>query len=83
MQLMKGAKAFAYLITLLKKENQTFRKANEALSKRHRAKRTRFQANGSLNPEEARVLIAQKEVPASKRQKMSEEGSKEEAGPTI
>jgi len=48
------------LITLLKEKNQTFRKANEALSKRRRVKRTYLQANRSFNPEEARILIVQK-----------------------
>lgn len=80
-QLAKGAEAFAHLVTLLKEENQTLRKANEALSKRRRAKRTRLQAEGSLNPEEALVLINQKEAKASKRQKVSAEGSESEAGP--
>ena len=68
-------------MTLLKKENETLREANEALSKRRRAKRTRLQDSGSLNPREAQVLIAAKEGKASKRQKMLEEGGETEAGP--
>jgi len=67
---------------LLKEENETLRKANEALSKRRRAKRIRLQDSGSLNPQEAHVLIASKEGKASKRQKMLEEGGEAEAGPT-
>ena len=41
-QLAKGAEAFAYLVTLLKEENETLWKANEALSKHWRAKHTRL-----------------------------------------
>ena len=52
-QLMKGASEFIHLVTLLKKENKTLRKANEALAKRRRAKRTRLQDGESLNREEA------------------------------
>ncbi len=68
-------------MTLLKEENETLRKANEALSKRRRAKRTRLQDSGSLNLQEAQVLIAIKEGKASKRQKISEESGEMEAGP--
>ena len=68
-------------MTLMYKELRTFRKANEALSKRRRAKRTRLQDGGSLNLEEAQVLIAKKEAKRSKRQKLSEEGDDAEAGP--
>jgi len=80
-QLAKGAKAFAYLVTLLKEENETLRKANEALLKRRRAKHTRLQDSGSLNLQEAQVLIATKEGKALKRQKMLEEGGEAEARP--
>ena len=69
----------AHQMTLMREELRTLRKANEALSKRRRAKRTRLQDGGSLNLEEAQVLIAAKEGKASKRQKVSEDGGEAEA----
>ena len=39
-QLTKGTMAVMYQVALLRAENASLRKANEALSKRRRAKRT-------------------------------------------
>jgi hypothetical protein len=47
-QLTKGTIAVIYQVALLRAENDSLRKANEALSKRRRAKRTRVQLRGSL-----------------------------------
>jgi len=47
-QLTKGTMAVIYQVALLRSENTTLRKANEALSKRRRAKRTRVQLGGTL-----------------------------------
>jgi len=69
------------LVILLKEENETLWKANEALLKRWRAKRIRLQDGGLLNLQEAQVLIAAKEGKALKRQKMLEEGGEAEARP--
>ena len=80
-QLMKGASEFVHLVTLLKEENKTLRKANEALGKRRRAQRTRLQDGGSLNREEAQVLIDEKEAKHSKRSKLSDGVGDAEARP--
>jgi len=47
-QLTKGTMAVMHQVALLRAENASLRKANEALSKRRRAKRTRVQLGGSL-----------------------------------
>jgi hypothetical protein len=49
-------------VTLLIAETRTLRKANEALSKRRRAKKTRLRQGGALIVEDAHDIIAQKEV---------------------
>ena len=71
----------AYEMTLMRDELQTLRKANEALAKRRKAKRTYLQDSGSLNREEAQVLIDEKEAKRSKRQKVSEREKGAKAGP--
>jgi hypothetical protein len=43
-------------------ENHTLRKANEALSKRRRAKKTRVRQGGALTIEDAHDILAQKEA---------------------
>jgi len=45
---IKGATAIIHQMALLRIENQVLREANEALSKRQRAKKTRVQYGGSL-----------------------------------
>ncbi len=47
-QLAKGTMAMMHQVALLRAENVALHKANEALSKRWRAKRTRVQLGGSL-----------------------------------
>ena len=47
-QLTKGTMAMMHQVALLRAENASLRKANEALSKRQRANRTRVQLRGSL-----------------------------------
>ena len=59
-QLTKGTTAMMHQVALLRTEISSLRKANEALSKRRRAKRTRVQLGGSLTVRAARDLIAQK-----------------------
>ena len=46
-------------MALLRAENASLRKANEALSKRRRAKRTRVQLGGSLIVQDAQNVIGQ------------------------
>jgi hypothetical protein len=60
-------------MTLLSAEVRTLRKANEALSKRRRAKKTRVRQGGALTIEDAQDVLAQKEAeeqaPRDKRSK--------------
>lgn len=81
-QLAKGNDRLAHQMTLLTEEVRNLRQANEALSKRRRAKRTRVQDGGSLTVEDAQALIAEKEAMRSKRQKRSGEEGRMEAGPS-
>ena len=76
-----GGLRIAYKLILLKDCVQTLEKANEALAKRRRAKRTRIQEGGTCTGDAAKVLIATKEAKGSKRQKRWSEGSDAEAGP--
>jgi hypothetical protein len=59
-QLAKGTEIMAYELTLVHAELRTLRKANEALAKRRKTKRTRLQAGGALTVEDAQVLLAAK-----------------------
>ena len=58
-QLTKGATAVMHQVALLRAENASLRKANEALSKRRRAKRTRVQLGGSLVVQHAQDVLGQ------------------------
>ena len=46
-------------MALLRSENASLRKANEALSKRRRAKRTRIQLGGSLVVQDVQDIVGQ------------------------
>ena len=61
-QMAKGFEAMAYPVTLLTAENRSLRKANEALSKRRTAKKTRVRYGGVLTAQIARDIVAQKET---------------------
>jgi hypothetical protein len=56
-QLTKGTMAVMHQVALLQAEVSSLRKANEALSKRRRAKRTRVQLGGSLTVQDAQGLL--------------------------
>jgi len=56
-QLTKGTIAVIYEVTLLRSEVSSLYKANEALSKRQRAKRTRVQLGRSLTLQDAMNLL--------------------------
>ena len=74
--LAKGIEILAYEITLLTMENRSLCKANKALSKRRRAKKTRVCQGGALIVEDARDILAQKKVEEQvRRDKRSREGS--------
>ena len=65
-----------YQLTLLTAENRYLRKANEALSKRRRAERTRLQDSGPLTGEKASQLLVEKGVVKQEgRNEGIEEGS--------
>jgi hypothetical protein len=61
-QLAKSTTAVMHQMALLRAENASLRKANEALSKRRRAKKTRVQLGGSLAVQDAHDLLDQKAV---------------------
>jgi hypothetical protein len=82
MQLAKGTELIAHEMTLLGDWVRTLEKANEALSKRRRAKKTRIQAGGALTIEDAQDLIAQKDASRQKSGGKSVEGGGEEARPS-
>ena len=54
--------AVMHQVALLRAENASLRKANEALSKRRRAKKTRVRLGGSLTVQDAHDLLDQKAV---------------------
>ncbi|APA14283.1 hypothetical protein sscle_12g090530 [Sclerotinia sclerotiorum 1980 UF-70] len=60
--LAKGTERLAHENTLLSAENRTLRKANEALSKHRRAKKTQLRQGGVLTGQEAMDILSQQEV---------------------
>jgi hypothetical protein len=82
--LAKGTEILAHKNTLLTAEIRTLRKANEALSKRRRAKKTRVRQGGALEVEQAGDIVAQKEAGEQvRRDKRSREGGLNEGQSTI
>ena len=61
-QFAKGAKAMMHEVALLRTEVSALRKANEALSKRRRAKRTRIQRGGILTVQYVEELQVRQDV---------------------
>jgi hypothetical protein len=57
-----GAKVMMHQVALLSAEVSSLRKANEALSKHRKAKRTWVQLGGSLTVQDAEDLLDQKAV---------------------
>jgi hypothetical protein len=68
-------------VTLLTSENHNLREANEALSKRRRARKTRVRQRGVLTAEDARDVLAQKEVEEQAVREMRENRSRTKARP--
>ena len=60
--LAKGTKAMMHENALLRSENKDLREANEILSRRRRAKRTRIQKRGVMTVEEGRQAIDQMDI---------------------
>jgi hypothetical protein len=56
-QFAKGATAIIYQMALLRREVETLRKANEGLSKRRRAKKTRVCLGGTLTVQDAEDIL--------------------------
>ena len=69
-------------MTLLQDRVCSLEKANMALSKRQRAKRTRIQAGGALSIKDAQRLVARKEGNRGNLGKRLAEGEVLEAGPS-
>ena len=61
-QFAKGATTIMHQMALLRGEVETLRKANEGLSKRQRAKKTRVRLGGSLTVQDATDLLDQKAI---------------------
>jgi hypothetical protein len=81
--LAKGTEILAHEMTLLSAEVRTLRAANEALSKRRRAKKTRVRQGGALTVEDAQDVLAQKEAEEqARRDKRSEGGRQNEGQPS-
>jgi hypothetical protein len=74
-QLTKGTMAVMHEVALLRSEVSSLRKANEALSKRRRAKRTRVQLGGSLSVQDANGLLDQKAAGGEGVQETQPDGS--------
>ena len=74
-QLTKGIMAVMHQVALLRSENAALRKANEALSKRRRAKRTRVQLRGSLAVQDAQDVLGQGAVGSEGVQETQPSGS--------
>jgi hypothetical protein len=74
-QLAKSTTAVMHQVALLQAENSSLRKANEALSKRRRAKRTRVQLGGSLTVQGAHEALGQGADGGEKVDEIGQEGS--------
>jgi hypothetical protein len=78
--LAKGTERIAYEMTLLSAEVRTLRAANEALSKRRRAKKARIRQVGALTVEDAQDIITQKDVDEQVRRDVRAAGGSREEG---
>src|SRR6478752_6051349 len=74
--LEKGTKAVMHKVALLAAENRDLRQANEILSRRRRAKRTRLQNRGSMTIQEGQDLIDQMDVDTQVVAESSRRGGK-------
>ena len=60
----KDIEVLVHTVTLLTAENKTLRKANEALSRRRKAKMTRLRQREALSVEDGQGIVAQKDAEA-------------------
>jgi hypothetical protein len=72
----KGAKAIMHRVALLEAEVSSLRKANEELSKRRRAKKTRVRLGGSLTIQDAEDLLDQRAIDEQILQENRQSGSR-------
>jgi hypothetical protein len=75
-QLAKGVDAISHQLTLIIAENRELRKANEALSKRRRAAKTRVRKGGSLTVGEAQEILDDKAVDAQLQRETRSRGGR-------
>jgi hypothetical protein len=78
--LAKGTEILAHEMTLMSAELRTLRKANEALSKRRRAKKNRIRQGGVLTVEDAHDILAQEEVDEQIRRDKRSRGGRQNEG---
>jgi hypothetical protein len=72
--LSKGTKAVMHEMALMRAEIQDLRQANEILSRRRRAKRTRLQNRGKMTAEEGRNLTDQIDIDTQVVAELSKSG---------
>ena len=77
----KGREAIVYNNTLLATELRALRKANKALNKRRRAKKTRVRQGGTLTVEDGKDLLSQKEAQEQAAKDIRENRGGDEARP--
>ena len=75
-QFTKGASQIMHQFALLKAENQHLRQANEVLSKRRRARKTRLQQGGTLSQQVAQELQDEKDVVQQVEQEIRASGGR-------
>ena len=73
-QLAKNIITLTHSVAFLTAENRSLRKANEALSKNRRAKKTRIRLKGSFTAGEADDLLTKKEIDNQLEQEMRRNG---------
>jgi hypothetical protein len=76
-QLAKGTQVLAHSVTLLTDRVQSLERANKALSKRRKAKKTRVRLGGSLTIQDAQDILAQKEADEQLEQEMRGNGGRQ------
>ena len=74
-QMAKGATAVMHQVALLRAENSTLQKANAALSRRQRAKRTRIPITGLLSIQDAQDRLDQEAIQKQLAQESRRQGS--------
>ena len=74
-QFAKGTTAIMHQVALLKAEVSSLRKANEALAKRRRAKKSRLRQGGSLSTQDAYDLLDERAIEEQIQQEMRKNGS--------